>query len=207
MSRGLRVSQPRQIWSSPGWARPSPRSRSSAYWFWHPWKQIGLWPNESSDSEKSIAVLPFRKPEHGKGKRLLCRWRAGSNSDRPGESGGPQSDRPHQRSTIQGGLGAQSSTDRSATRRRLSPGRIRPTRSGDVIAHYLRSYRTRGLPHSSGRKPTIAISPTSSRSKARSRRRSSRQLQAHLSPQEKAISNSAPRSTWRPTTFISRPRN
>ena len=50
--------------------------------------------------EKSIAVLPFENLSEDKAKRLLHRWRAGRNPDRPGKDRGSESDQPHLRVAV-----------------------------------------------------------------------------------------------------------
>src|SRR6476646_9092490 len=83
-----------------------------------PWRLLVLaplaqsQPNEPSSAGKEHRGSAFRKPEHGKGKRFLRRRRAGPNSDRPGEGGRPESDRPHERAAIQGRPRTQSNKNR-----------------------------------------------------------------------------------------------
>ena len=55
---GLRVSHPRQIWTLAGVGTAIAALALSAYWFWHPWRNPSL--TNRNIPEKSIAVLPFQ---------------------------------------------------------------------------------------------------------------------------------------------------
>ena len=97
---GLRVSHPRQILDA---GRGGDGNRRAC-----PRRLLVLasvaqsWPNEPFGAGKKHRGPPFRKFEHGKRERIFHRRRAGSNPDRPGESGRPESDRAHQRAAVQG---------------------------------------------------------------------------------------------------------
>ena len=54
---GLYVARPRQIWALAGVGTAIALLAVSAYWFWHPWRNPSLTNHEIP--EKSIAVLPF----------------------------------------------------------------------------------------------------------------------------------------------------
>jgi TolB-like protein len=55
--KGLRVSHRRQLWTLAGVGTAIAALALSAYWFWHPWRNPSL--TNRNIPEKSIAVLPF----------------------------------------------------------------------------------------------------------------------------------------------------
>ena len=54
---GLHVSHPRQVWTLAGVGTAIAALALGAYWFWHPWRDPNL--TNHDIPEKSIAVLPF----------------------------------------------------------------------------------------------------------------------------------------------------
>jgi TolB-like protein/Flp pilus assembly protein TadD len=54
---GLRVTHPRQVWTLAGVGTAIAALALGAYWFWHPWRNPSL--TNHPVPEKSIAVLPF----------------------------------------------------------------------------------------------------------------------------------------------------